>query len=1191
MNSKPHAHMCCGGEDLPTAANPIIEPGVSWKHSEVIASLRTVPANEMQSRRKSVHNNHSNSVLYQTETVTAVGLLKKSPNRHHHQDHQLSPGFAREHHSQNLPTSNCSSALLERTGSDLSISSLPSSSSVAEVGYISRSVLTDESDIDSETERSLESNSKSGSKQGIRSLVACFIANSLRLKKPGGSDKEKNNKDHVGDLGKAGRGAAGHGVHGVHGGGKRVKKKTSRSEKDKCRSKQHRPLGLSSTDGSSYADIPSSALNHSQPLPSLSLDASRHANFSEPISRPAVLFSSPKYASSSAAAVVVLATTSCASTSNHVRSVKSSSRSSPFRSFPGQHQHHIDGHISEEVTNSSHSSNAAHRQRMSSADRADSSDRTRPSTNASSENASSPRRRRNKGPAPKPPMTQCSSSPLSTTNNATSTSCPSSVPASPSNSSIVTSHSASSKSHVVLTSKSPAPLPPHLTRSLSEQKQLNMKNLINATHTFRSEVNLMQDAQSAAQSDPEHTLPDELLQLRADNEENIVLVCEEGYSTKLAEKRSKQKAAAATANDAHHHHHHHHSRKAVTIKEDETIYETPLPIKSLLADSELPLPPDLPCKTFDPLKMFGCKYNEETRRLERVYETSDGSPSNMPRSLSLPVSQFTCCLHHWKEYLNALAQTDPVMVACNHQKDNENSNNSNLKQLPEETVKLGTTTAYEVHPFSSITHECDCEHYHECLPSSDLMNALLSPQHSLRYKKSKHEYASKKHTLSPEHSVRTADLGAPFSSFERCEFIRALSDGSLTNTSTATVVEFINEDSSNGADGEPLPKVVSGANIGPSNGALKQANSSGAELLGRNEKCLSDVFCQTTFEDAPERPARRYKNHKYSCRCRHLKSARAHQGQNRGHCRHRHCAHHNECCSTATPAAAYFGGDDMNRGSNCRNVWLTSSTSDHSLSSSTSTLSEASTMRTSSTLSNDVAHCKAAAVGHHLCSTSSTISPFGEPLVRFPGDNDGGFYSSNTDTLAELLSGRSPISTERLFKSAQNNFPPPLVSEAESSSEFITSAFDQVQVKSSSTPLASIFQELGADMYLSKCAISLLSSLLDIGNITIFLSLVPTTDTSPSISCKSNNEETQNKCLMTELEMAIACGNHQRAAILAKELAIKRAHCSLTNKQYCSGSNMKEKPARTSPIVYVYFQNFHPLVYSFALFTFYILPF
>lgn len=59
--------------------------------------------------------------------------------------------------------------------------------------------------------------------------------------------------------------------------------------------------------------------------------------------------------------------------------------------------------------------------------------------------------------------------------------------------------------------------------------------------------------------------------------------------------------------------------------------------------------------------------------------------------------------------------------------------------------------------------------------------------------------------------------------------------------------------------------------------------------------------------------------------------------------------------------------------------------------------------------------------------------------------------------------------------------------------------------------------------------------------------------------------------------MAIACGNHQRAAILAKELAIKRAHCSLTNKQYSSGSNMKEKPTRTSPIVYVYFQSIHPL--------------
>lgn len=50
---------------------------------------------------------------------------------------------------------------------------------------------------------------------------------------------------------------------------------------------------------------------------------------------------------------------------------------------------------------------------------------------------------------------------------------------------------------------------------------------------------------------------------------------------------------------------------------------------------------------------------------------------------------------------------------------------------------------------------------------------------------------------------------------------------------------------------------------------------------------------------------------------------------------------------------------------------------------------------------------------------------------------------------------------------------------------------------------------------------------------------------------------------MSELEMAIACGNHQRAAILAKELAIKRANCSLSGKL----GTAKEKTIRSSPIV------------------------
>lgn len=56
----------------------------------------------------------------------------------------------------------------------------------------------------------------------------------------------------------------------------------------------------------------------------------------------------------------------------------------------------------------------------------------------------------------------------------------------------------------------------------------------------------------------------------------------------------------------------------------------------------------------------------------------------------------------------------------------------------------------------------------------------------------------------------------------------------------------------------------------------------------------------------------------------------------------------------------------------------------------------------------------------------------------------------------------------------------------------------------------------------------------------------------------------QVKCLMAELQVAIANGNHHRASIIAKELAIKKANCSLLGKV----SVEEKKPvAISSPIV------------------------
>ena len=50
----------------------------------------------------------------------------------------------------------------------------------------------------------------------------------------------------------------------------------------------------------------------------------------------------------------------------------------------------------------------------------------------------------------------------------------------------------------------------------------------------------------------------------------------------------------------------------------------------------------------------------------------------------------------------------------------------------------------------------------------------------------------------------------------------------------------------------------------------------------------------------------------------------------------------------------------------------------------------------------------------------------------------------------------------------------------------------------------------------------------------------------------NKNDYTWSKCLLSQLEIAIANGDHQRAAILAKELAFKKVNCSLTGK-FASG--------------------------------------
>lgn len=700
FSSKPHASMCCGGEDLATASEPIKEPGASWRHSEVISSLRTVPTEIIHQRKSTI--THSSITMHQ---IKEPEMLMKKSSSTKQQNADSSPNFQREQ---------LDSALLERTGSDLSISSLPSSSSVADI-YIGRSVLTDESDIDSETERSLDSNAKANNKQGFRSLVACFLANSLRLKSiKSHSEKRNNNKinkpadrshmrrrkfpdKHHHDY----HPQEAHPHHHHHHENRKVRK--------------NRPiqrLGLSSTDTSYNIDIPSSVPN-TQQNNSLSSDIS-HQQINDghpsPLPPPPSLpLQNPLLASQSQSLTTAFSPRfhPCNSKTNFY-----ASKSSPYRMTEMMQQHHIDGHISEEITNSSSSST----QRNT---RTESSDK-RTSNYASSENFQSPRRRRNKGPAPKPPKTgnnhrqrtECSSSPMSN-NDAVSTSC-NSFPQSLSNSSLTTN--CSSKAQVIVT-KSPIQHPPNLVRSLSEHKQLNMKNLINALPSYRSEINLQEVISNKSDVD--------------ESKKNGLKVSDE-----IDDKSNIRK------------------------DDFESIYEIPLCGKELLEKDILPM---LPEKTFDPLKVFGCTMNAETKRLESNH-IQNSSPS-ISRSKSMPFAKYTCCVFHWKEYLATLT---------------ENQKNDKSIPCPER----------ELCDVLLVDDLCDCKTDTELI--SNLTNALLSPKHSVRFKKN--DFQLRKSTT--DHSKNGKEtIDNLLNEMNNFELIRVMSDGSLTNTTSATtVVEYIHND-------------------------------------------------------------------------------------------------------------------------------------------------------------------------------------------------------------------------------------------------------------------------------------------------------------------------------------------------------------------------------------------------------------
>lgn len=871
FSSKPHAQMCCGGEDLPSALQ--CEPGASWKHSEVISSLRTVPTEQMYIPNKSMgvlglHQPSTSTAMLELDNIIAKKSLRKS---------NASPLFLRD---------TCNSALLERTGSDLSISSLPSSSSVAEA-YVNRSVLTDESDIDSETERSLESTRKVAHKQGFRSLVACFLANSLRL-------THKSDKHKTPD-------------HGFR--EKRVKKKTY--GKERRRSKPNK-YGLSSTDNTdSYRDSPSS-VNNSMPITSLSSEASRTAN-EVPIPRPSALYPSSKY------------------------TVARSSRSySPCKVTDCLQQHHNDEPFSEEHTNSSSSL----RRRPASDSRTDSNEK-RPSTNVSSETAASPRRRRNKGPAPKPPIKSSNPSSNSPLSANVSTSCPSSLPQSPTNSSHVTSCSsnisARKQNSSGESSKCPSSGPINSNRFLC---LFFLGHSAKFYFLYRNEAYLPSGSNAN--------------------------VCD--TSAKVITKTKSKHPKPAPTIPPNPPPKRPTPPKSLVDTELDKIYQMPLPVKMNN------VPPELPQKTFDTLKMFGCEFNPVTKRLENR-ANDDGKQKDLTNpSQSMPFAQYTCCAHHWNEYLQMIA------TSC----------------------QFNSTAVEKVCDKPMACHEADhgqsdCDSDGECTVTSDLINALLSPKHNSKFK-SRNVFMNNKDSEHTEAQVVISEL------------VRAMSDGSITNTSATTVLEF-NPDEGNEINSEGID---SHGDAGSSHNIQGSEVATDSKSNSTKQRCLSDVFVQTSFKETLERPSRKYKHNKHSCRCRH-------KYRTANNCKQMHYHHQCSCCTRPLQNhVSQYMTEDVRICHN-NNNWLTSSTSEHSLSSlssSNSTLSEASTMRTSSVLSND----PVAKIPFFLCSAS--ISPFGEPLSQHSADTDVTSFKENFSlTQSDLISGRSTISSERLFRSAENSCP------------------------------------------------------------------------------------------------------------------------------------------------------------------------
>lgn len=439
FSSKPHAKMCCGGEDLPCATKPLTTAGTSWMPMHDMASFRTVPTEPIL-RRKSVTIDDKRNAISAPTSVT--------PNESSHHNRKS-----------NSPPNQTESKLKERSGSDLSISSLPSSGSPRI--YYRRGVLTDESDFDSDTDRSHSPNKFSAlsSMSGLKSLVACFHNPSSLREKKRLKDKRR----------------------------RKLRKQKKRAKSNFVDNKRGHRRGLS-TD-TSYSCETTHSQNPTSSIVS-NISSSKMRTNASPSRSPAELkkpvspncprdgegdrttAQSPKDSNA--------ATEECI-TSEQKREETSEER-----------RHRLDGEpISEGnegqdgCTSSSKSSGHLI---TTKADIESTVNHRSPSSHSTFSDLSPRRRSKKSTPAPPPPPT--STSPTSLNNMSISST---SLPQTPTHSSTPGS-STRRRSY----KKQPAPTPPNLTRSLSEQKQLNMKNVINAVPSFRSEIDLQGESRRSS---------------------------------------------------------------------------------------------------------------------------------------------------------------------------------------------------------------------------------------------------------------------------------------------------------------------------------------------------------------------------------------------------------------------------------------------------------------------------------------------------------------------------------------------------------------------------------------------------------------------------------------------------------------------------------------------------------------------